>query len=68
MVAKDFVEKHKPRMFVLLEPRVSGFKADSVIHSLKFQKSHRIKALGFSGGIWVMWNEDWQVRVVYNHR
>ena len=46
--------KYKPKMFVLLEPRLSGVKAEAVIRFLKFSRSHRIEALGFSGGIWAM--------------
>lgn len=50
-VVKSFVNIHKPNMFVLLEPRVSGIKAELVIKALHFRKSHRVEAEGFSGGI-----------------
>ena len=35
-VVKGFVDMYKPKMFVLLEPRVSNVKAELVIRSLRF--------------------------------
>ena len=57
-VLKSFIAIHRPDMVVLLEPRISGFKADLVIRSLKFHHSHRVEALGYSGGIWILWNDN----------
>ena len=67
-VFKSFIEINKPGMVVLLEPRISGLKAKLVIRSLKFQYSHRVEALGYSGGIWILWNDNWVVRIIRNHR
>ena len=52
-----FAEQYKPKIIVLLEPRISGIKADRVVKNLGFDRSHRIKAEGFAGGIWVLWRE-----------
>ncbi|KAG8494116.1 hypothetical protein CXB51_011832 [Gossypium anomalum] len=44
--------EHNPDIVCLLEPRVSGPKANSIIGKLGFDFSHRIESVGFSGGIW----------------
>lgn len=44
----------KPHGIVLLEPRISGVKADRVISKIGFEFSHRIEAEGFSRGIWIL--------------
>ncbi|KAE8673109.1 hypothetical protein F3Y22_tig00111812pilonHSYRG00278 [Hibiscus syriacus] len=44
-------------IFAMFEPRVSGAKADEFIRKSGFDRSFRIEANGFSGGIWVMWKE-----------
>ena len=66
-VAKNLMEIHNPSMIVLVEPRISGDKAMRVIKALKFDYSHRIEATGFAGGIWVLWKDNYKVRVLLNH-
>ncbi|KAB2094138.1 hypothetical protein ES319_A02G135800v1 [Gossypium barbadense] len=51
----------------LLEPKVSGRKADDIIAKLGFQHSHHIEAKGFSGGIWVGWKDTIQLEIIQNH-
>ncbi|CAI9113041.1 OLC1v1013568C1 [Oldenlandia corymbosa var. corymbosa] len=43
----------KPQVVAVLEPRISGKDADTFIRRTKFDRSFRVKARGFSGGIWV---------------
>lgn len=38
-------------ILVIVEPRVSGQRADVIIDKLGFKNSFRVKAVGFSGGI-----------------
>lgn len=57
----------KQYIFSLLEPRVSGTKADEVIDKLDFQYSHRVEAIGFSGGIWIGWKNTINLEVIRNH-
>ncbi|GMJ01786.1 hypothetical protein HRI_003847800 [Hibiscus trionum] len=59
-----FVHLHKPDIFAVIEPRISGAKADSFIRRSGFQASYRVEASGFSGGIWVLWNHSLSVDVV----
>lgn len=53
-VLKSFVKIYKPILVALLEPRITGMKAEKVIKSLGFKYSHRVEVVGFSGGIWLM--------------
>ena len=66
-VFKTLVANYKPEIFVLVEPRISGSKADKVIQKLRFSHSHRVEAHGFSGGIWVLWSNNVQVTVLHCH-
>lgn len=47
-------------MFIVVEPRISGDKADKVIRKLRFYHSYKVdaRARGFEGGILIFWNED----------
>lgn len=66
-IFKSYVHTHKPDLFVLFEPRISGLQADKVISKLGFQRSHRVEARGFSGGIWVLWSTNIHVDILANH-
>ena len=66
-ILNTYVDTYKPDIFVLLEPRISGVKADRVIKKLRFPSSHRIEAHGFSGGIWVLWSHRVTVDILINH-
>ncbi|KAL4326271.1 hypothetical protein GQ457_11G005490 [Hibiscus cannabinus] len=54
------VEKqvHKPDIVAIMEPRISGAKADNFIRRSGFAASYRVEADGFSGGIWVLWKDS----------
>ena len=62
------IDIHKPCMVVLLEPQISGIKAELLICFLKFHHSYRVEALGYSGGIWILWNDNWSVWILINHK
>ncbi|KAL8151867.1 hypothetical protein V2J09_021675 [Rumex salicifolius] len=50
------LSKYKSDVLILLEPQVSGTKAQEVCDSLGFSDNVRIEATGAAGGIWVLWN------------
>ncbi|MBA0821359.1 hypothetical protein Goarm_018222, partial [Gossypium armourianum] len=56
--------QHKPDIVSLLEPRISGTKVDTIIAKLGWKTSHRVKAVGFSEGIWVGWKNSIDLKVV----
>ncbi|XP_021820392.1 uncharacterized protein LOC110762094 [Prunus avium] len=45
-------------VFAILEPRISGPRALRVAQSLGFSHYHIIDAIGFSGGVWLLWNDN----------
>ena len=48
---KTMIKNYNPSMVVLMEPRISGVKADDFIKKSGFDYLHRVEAMGFSGGI-----------------
>ncbi|KAH1090331.1 hypothetical protein J1N35_017588 [Gossypium stocksii] len=58
---------YKPDIVSLLETRVSGAKADNIIAKLGFQYSHRVEAIGYSGGIWIGWKDTVRLEVICSH-
>ncbi|XP_061357778.1 uncharacterized protein LOC133302072 [Gastrolobium bilobum] len=55
---KDLVYQNKIQVLALLETRISGKRADSIVRKLGFDDSFRREAEGFSGGIWLLWNKN----------
>ncbi|KAK9137883.1 hypothetical protein Sjap_008477 [Stephania japonica] len=66
-IIKGFIKQHKLNILALMEPHVSGIKADRLIPILGFSCSHRIEGEGFSGGIWVCWKEEILVTIICNN-
>ena len=58
------VQNYKPSLVVLMEPPISGYKADHFIKRSGFDNSFWVEAEGFSGGIWVLWKDIFQVEIV----
>ena len=65
---RTLVRSFNPTMNVLLEPCISGSKADAFIKFSGFERSHRVEAAGFAGGIWLLWNCPYDVHIVWNHK
>lgn len=66
-VLKSLLQEYKPSVLALLEPRVSGRTADSIIKQTGYPNSHRIEATGFAGGIWLLWQDHMTLSVITNH-
>ncbi|CAN0912663.1 hypothetical protein LINGRAPRIM_LOCUS555 [Linum grandiflorum] len=49
---------HKPAVVAISEPRISGDRALDTIRQLRFPNFVVEDANGFSGGIWVLWDEE----------
>ncbi|XVF13155.1 hypothetical protein REPUB_Repub08aG0183800 [Reevesia pubescens] len=52
---KELIRLHNVEILVVAEPRISGLAADKVIRKLRFNGHTKIDAIGFSGGIWILW-------------
>ena len=55
-VINDLKKTHNFQIMAIVEPRVSGARADRIIDQMKFDSSFRVEAQGMSGGLWVLWN------------
>lgn len=64
---KALSSSHHVQILVLLEPRTSGRRADSIIRKLNFCNSFRVESIGFSGGIWVLWTRNIQLQIIHSH-
>ncbi|XP_061368719.1 uncharacterized protein LOC133311659 [Gastrolobium bilobum] len=63
-----FRKNYKVGMVAILEPRVIGNKAASIIRSLGFSNKLIVEAHGFSGGIWLVWNScDVNISLISQH-
>lgn len=54
---RDLRSRHGLDAVILLETRLSGSKADHVICGMGFLQSFKYDAVGFSGGIWLRWDD-----------
>ena len=63
-----FVQNYKPKIVALCELRISGIKADDFIRLSGYDHSHRVEAVGFSDGIWLLWRAGLDVTILINHK
>ncbi|KAK4271486.1 hypothetical protein QN277_020176 [Acacia crassicarpa] len=56
LTIKDIVSKYCIDILCLIEPRISGDRADRVCRKLGFSHWFRVESTGYSGGIWLMWD------------
>ena len=64
---KSFLHEFKPHVVILVEPRISGAQAEYAIKKIGYPYSHRVDALGFSGGIWLLWSSHVNVTIAQSH-
>ncbi|XP_061348232.1 uncharacterized protein LOC133293658, partial [Gastrolobium bilobum] len=62
-----FTRKYKPSIVVILEPRCSGQKASDIIRKSGFKHAFVQEAEGYSGGIWILWNDETGLIEIVNH-
>ncbi|KAL8128557.1 hypothetical protein V2J09_017712 [Rumex salicifolius] len=51
---KELIRMHDPPVLVLVETRISGVHIDKICQRIGFDGILRSKAIGFSGGIWIL--------------
>ena len=52
------VRTHNPTILVIMETRVGGGRAKAIIHRLPFDGSVHTETIGFTGGLWMLWDSD----------
>lgn len=65
--ARLLIKTHNPSLLALFETKMSGRSADDVCRKLNYNSWIRVEAIGFSGGIWLMWNEDLDIQISHTH-
>ena len=55
---KEMVQKYNPDILVVIETRVGVNRAREITERLPFDGAIRSNAVGFAGGIWVLWNSE----------
>lgn len=58
---------HKPSVVALCEPRISGQAVDYFIKNTHFDCSFCVEAQGYSGGIWLLWKQEVDLKVLQCH-
>ncbi|KAI5351228.1 hypothetical protein L3X38_004119 [Prunus dulcis] len=53
---RDLKKAYGIDVFAVLEPRIGGSRGLSVAKSLGFSHYHIVDPIGFSGGVWLLWN------------
>ncbi|XP_019200030.1 PREDICTED: uncharacterized protein LOC109193611 [Ipomoea nil] len=64
---KYLIQVFSPSILCLFEPKVSGFQANSICSNFGFNDWLRIEVVGFSGGIWIFWNNNCSLDICYTH-
>lgn len=67
-ILRSLLKGYRPHIVILVEPRISGKQADKAIRKINYPYSHRIEATGFSGGIWLLWKDDVNMKILHNHK
>lgn len=55
---QELTRVFKPVITVLLEPKISGEEADKVCKKFGKRRWVRSESLGFSGGVWAIWDDE----------
>ncbi|XP_061357635.1 uncharacterized protein LOC133301939 [Gastrolobium bilobum] len=65
---RDIKYRFKIKVFALLETRIQGDRGDAIVKKLGFSKFFKHEAVGFMGGIWILWDDrDVEVEVIRTH-
>lgn len=57
-LVRELVQNHNPTIFMVMETRVGGDRAQEIIDRLPFDGAICIDTIGYAGGLWVLWNSD----------
>lgn len=57
-LVRDSKMNYNIHVLIILEPRISGERADKVISKLGFNNNFRVEAEGYSVGILILWDES----------
>lgn len=55
---RDCAKIYQLNFLAILEPRISGIRANKVADKFGFSGAVRVEAVGFAGGIWCFWKRN----------
>jgi hypothetical protein len=55
---RNYISANGPEIQLILEPRISGERADAICAKFPRYAKSRVDARGFAGGIWLWWLSD----------
>ncbi|XP_023872646.1 uncharacterized protein LOC111985234 [Quercus suber] len=55
---RELVRNHNPSIMVVMKTRIGGDRAKEITDRLPFDNAIHTETIGFSGGIWLLWNSD----------
>ncbi|KAK4283914.1 hypothetical protein QN277_000815 [Acacia crassicarpa] len=62
---REINRTHRVDVLASLETRASRRKATKVASKLGFQNFHIVDAVGYNGGVWVLWNVgEWNIKLI----
>ncbi|XP_031107590.1 uncharacterized protein LOC116012231 [Ipomoea triloba] len=65
--AKYLLNEHRPEIFCLMETKTSSTNADAVCSRLGLDRWARVEALGYSGGIWILWSDALKLEILHSN-
>ena len=54
----ELTRRHDPAIFVVMETKLDGSKAKEITDRLPFDGAIHTETIGFTGRMWLLWNED----------
>ncbi|OMO81305.1 reverse transcriptase [Corchorus capsularis] len=65
--SREFLWLYRPHIFIVVEPRISGDRANRVAKRLGFSDYHIVDPVGFSGGLWICWDSQYvQLEILFS--
>lgn len=55
---RELVCYHDPAILIVMETRIRGDRAKEITDDLPFDDAIHLDIIGYTGGLWVLWNED----------
>ncbi|KAK8590319.1 hypothetical protein V6N13_057212 [Hibiscus sabdariffa] len=66
-VTHQYIRDNHPDIMCFVEPRISMATTDRALIALSFPNFFRVKANGFSGGIWLCWFDNIHIDILFSH-
>ena len=54
----ELAHNHNLAILVVMETKISGDRAKEIIDRLPFDRAIHSETIGYSGGLWLLWNSD----------